>query len=102
MFAVPIREKDFEQVVLHKKGAVLVGFHAAGCIPCRTLIPAVKTLSARHPELSVASVDIRKSQALAHRYQILTLPTLLLFRNGRLTARAVGAKTTSALEEMIK
>ena len=89
MFAVPIREKDFEQEVLRKQGPVLVGFHAAGCIPCKTLIPAVKKLSARHPELSVTSVDIHKSPALARRYQILTLPTLLLFQNGRLTARAV-------------
>lgn len=102
MFTVPVREKDFEQEVLHKRGSVLVGFHAAGCIPCKTLISAVKTLSVRHPELAIASVDIHKSPALAQRYQILTLPTLLLFRNGRLTARAVGAKTTSALEEMIK
>lgn len=99
---VSVQEETFERQVLRKRGTVLVGFHDKGCAPCKELLPAVKTLAGRHPELTVASVDIRKNPALADRYQILTLPTLLLFRNGRLTARAVGAKSTSALEEMVK
>lgn len=102
MPAFPIYEKNFEREVLHRRGSVLVGFYSVGCALCKELIPAVETLATRHPDLSVVSVDSRKNPALAQRYQILTDPTLLLFHNGRLTARAVGIKTTSALEELIK
>lgn len=102
MSAAPLHEKNFEREVLHRRGAVLVAFHGPNCAPCKTLAPTVDALVRKHPDLRVASVDSQKNPKLAQRYQILTLPTLLLFRRGRLSARAVGAKTISALEEMIK
>lgn len=102
MPALPVFETNFDREVLCKKGPVLVGFYFAGCVPCKKFMPTVEAFSAHHPELSVASVDSRKNPALAKRYQILTCPTLLLFRNGRPTARAVGIKTPSALEELIR
>lgn len=102
MSVAALHEKDFEREVLRKRGAVLVAFHGPNCPPCKTLVPAVDALARQHPDLRVASVDGQKNPALAQRYQILTFPTLLLFRRGRLAARAVGAKTISVLEEMIK
>lgn len=102
MSVASLEEKNFEQEVLHRDGTVLVAFHEPNCISCKALVSTVNTLAQRHPDLCVASVDSRRNPGLAQRYQILAFPTLLLFRKGRLTARAVGAKTISALEEMMK
>ena len=82
---LPLTEENFEQEVLQAEGPVLVDLFAAWCGPCRALAPVLETLA-----------------ELAARFDVLTVPTLLLFRSGRLLRRTTGAKTLTELEEFLR
>ncbi|MGE0861913.1 MAG: thioredoxin, partial [Gammaproteobacteria bacterium] len=98
-------EVDFEQRVLEASAerAVLVDFWAGWCAPCRALAPVLEDLALRHPEgLAVVKVDTDAEQALAARYGIRSLPTLLVFRHGEVVGQSMGAQPLAALERLIE
>ena len=81
---LPLTEENFEQEVLQAEGPVLVDLFAAWCGPCRALAPVLETLAEARPELRIGKVDVDAQPELAARFDVLTVPTLLLFRSGRL------------------
>ena len=91
---LPLTEENFEQEVLQAEGPVLVDLFAAWCGPCRALAPVLETLAEARPELRIGKVDVDAQPELAARFDVLTVPTLLLFRSGRLLRRTTGAKNT--------
>ena len=100
---LPLTEENFEQEVLQAEGPVLVDLFAAWCGPCRALAPVLETLAeAPRPELRIGKVDVDAQPELAARFDVLTVPTLLLFRSGRLLRRTTGAKTLTELEEFLR
>ena len=84
------------------EGPVLVDLFAAWCGPCRTLAPVLDALAEARPELRIGKVDVDAQPELAARFDVLTVPTLLLFRSGRLLRRTTGAKTPAELEEFLR
>ena len=84
---LPLTEENFEQKVLQAEGPVLVDLFAAWCGPCRALAPVLETLAEARPELRIGKVDVDAQPELAARFDVLTVPTLLLFRSGRLLRR---------------
>jgi thioredoxin len=83
---------EFEREVLQAEGLVLVDFWAAWCPPCRRLAPTIDALAAEYDgRLSVAKVDVDASPELAQRYGIQSIPTLILFRDGRAVDKRLGA-----------
>lgn len=99
---LPLTEENFEQKVLQAEGPVLVDLFAAWCGPCRALAPVLETLAEARPELRIGKVDVDAQPELAARFDVLTVPTLLLFRSGRLLRRTTGAKTPAELEEFLR
>ena len=96
---LPFTEENFEQEVLQAEGPVLVDLFAAWCGPCRALAPVLDALAETRPELRI---DVDAQPELAARFDVLTVPTLLLFRSGRLLRRTTGAKTPAELEEFLR
>lgn len=99
---LPLTEENFEQEVLQAEGPVLVDLFAAWCGPCRALAPVLDALAEARPELRIGKVDVDAQPELAARFDVLTVPTLLLFRSGRLLRRTTGAKTPAELEEFLR
>ena len=95
---LPLTEENFGQEVLQAEGPVLVDLFAAWCGPCRALAPVLDALAEARPELRIGKVDVDAQPE----FDVLTVPTLLLFRSGRLLRRTTGAKTLTELEEFLR
>ena len=81
---------------------VLVDFWATWCGPCRMIAPIVEEIANQYADkVVVAKVDVDEMGELAQRYRIMNIPTLMLFRQGQLMDKAIGARPKAALEQML-
>ena len=92
MAVLHITEANFEEQVLHSPQTVLLDFWASWCGPCRMLSPIVDEIAAEHPEIRVGKVNIDEEPALAARFGVMSIPTLLVFRGGTLVSQSTGAR----------
>ena len=97
-----VTSAEFDREVLQGKGLVLVDFWAAWCPPCRRLAPTVEALATEYEgRLSVAKVDVDSSPDVAQRYGIQSIPTLILFRDGRVVDKRLGALPREDLRQFV-
>ncbi|MBD0348840.1 MAG: thioredoxin [Thermoleophilia bacterium] len=95
-------ETNFDQEVLRSETPVLVDFWAEWCGPCHAVSPILDRIaSERAGELKLVKVNIDEQPALAQRYGIASIPTIILFKAGEPAARAVGAQPKAALEQSL-
>ena len=81
---------------------VLVDFWATWCGPCRMIAPIVEEIADEYAgKVVVAKVDVDEQGELAQRYRIMNIPTLMLFRQGQLMDKTIGARPKAALEQML-
>ena len=97
-----LNNNNFESEVLKSQGKVLVDFYATWCGPCKMLAPIVDAYAEAHAgELVVGKVDIDESMALAQTYQVMSVPTLILFENGTPVRQSIGLIPAEALEQFV-
>ncbi len=100
--AIAVTEATFEQEVLKSNTPVLVDFWAEWCGPCHAVAPVLdKIVEERGDELKLVKVNIDEEQELSQRYGVMSIPTMILFRDGAPAAAAVGAQPKSALERTL-
>ncbi len=86
-----VSDSSFKQEVIEQEGAVLVDFWATWCGPCRVLHPVLEEISAERDDIKILSLDIDENQGTAAQYEVLSIPTMILFKDGQLVKRMVGA-----------
>jgi thioredoxin 1 len=97
-----VTEATFEQEVLRSETAVLVDFWAEWCGPCHAVAPVLEKIAEeRKDELKLVKVNIDEEQELSQRYGVMSIPTMILFRDGAPAAAAVGALPKSRLEQSL-
>ena len=96
-----IKAEDFEQEVTAQKGAVLVDFFAEWCGPCKMIAPLLDQVSAENESLKIVKIDADHAQELMTKFGIRGIPTLLLFKDGELSATKVGALSLTQLKEFV-
>ncbi len=102
MAALKINKETFEAEVLQSEKPVLLDFFATWCGPCKLLAPVLDQIAEEHPEIKVCKVDVDENQELAAAYGVMSIPTLFVIKEGKVTAQAVGARSKKQLLEMME
>ena len=101
MEPITIKTENFDAEVLHSEKPVLLDFWASWFGPCRMLSPIVDEVAEERSDVKVGKVNVDEQPDLAAEFGVMSIPTLLLFENGKLVRQAVGARPKSGVLELL-
>ncbi len=102
MEILKVNSQNFEEEVLKSEKPVLVDFYADWCGPCKMLSPIVDEVAQENEDIKVVKVNVDDSQDLAMKYQVMSIPTLVVIKEGNEINRSVGLIDKSQVVKMIK
>ena len=100
MSVVTVTNENFEQEVLMSKKPVLVDFWASWCGPCRMLSPIIEEIAQEHSDKKVCKINVDEQPELSKKFDVMSIPTLIVFKNGKVAKRASGARPKQAVVEL--
>ena len=101
MAVVTITKENFEQEVLQSTKPDLLDFWASWCGPCRMLSPIVDEVAEERTDVKVGKVNVDEQPELAGQFGVMSIPTLLVFEQGKLVRQAVGARPKASVLELL-
>ena len=97
-----VTDADFQAEVIENEKAVLVDFWAPWCGPCRVIAPSLEEIAGEREDLRIVKLNVDDDQATAARYDVMSIPTLILFKNGEPAHKIIGALPKSRLVQEIE
>lgn len=102
MSVLEVTSNEFEEEILKSEKPVLVDFYADWCGPCKMLAPIVEQVATENNDVKVCRINVDEAQDLAVEYGIMSIPTLVVIKNGKEANRAVGVLGKDEIMEMLK
>lgn len=102
MSVIVLNNDNFDSEVLKSDKPVLVDFWASWCGPCRMVSPIVDEIAEENDDIKVCKVNVDENQELAAKYSVMSIPTLIVFKEGKIANQMVGAKPKNQIIAMIK
>lgn len=102
MAVITLNKENFEQEVLQSRTPVLIDFWASWCGPCKMMAPVVDEIAeSMGSSLKVGKINIDENQELAEKYNVMSIPTFIILKNGQETARTVGVQSKEEIVKLI-
>ena len=101
MAVIELNEANFENEVEKNNGLVLVDFWAPWCGPCKMLSPIVDEIAEECNDIKVCKINVDEEQALAAKFGIMSIPTLVIFKNGNIVNKTIGVQPKSEILKML-
>ncbi len=101
MSILHINNENFDELVLRSEKPVLLDFWATWCGPCRMIAPVIEEIAEENDSITVGKIDVDEARELAIRFEIASIPTLLLVDHGKVTATAIGYRPKEDILELL-
>ena len=102
MDVIELNGANFEEEVMRAKEKVLIDFWASWCMPCRMLSPVVDEIARENPQYLVGKVNVENEPELAQAFNVFSIPTLVVLKDGKLVRQSAGAKSKAQILDMLK
>lgn len=102
MTALHITQSNFEAEVLKSDKPVLVDFWAPWCGPCQMVLPIIEELANEVTDAKICKVNVDEEPELAREFRVMSIPTLLIFKDGKVAQTAIGARDKNEILEMLR
>ena len=98
---ININKNNFENEVLNSDKTVLLDFWASWCAPCRRVVPIVEEIADERRDIKVGKINVDEEPELANKFSIMSIPTLVVMKNGKIVQQVSGARPKNAILEML-
>ena len=101
MTAININKNNFQNEVMNSDKPVLLDFWAPWCAPCRMVVPVIEEIAGERPDIKVGKINVDEQPELASEFSIMSIPTLVVMKNGKIVTKVSGARLKKAILEML-
>ena len=101
MSAINIYQSNFQNEVMNSDKPVLLDFWAPWCGPCRMVVPLVEEIARERSDIKVGKINVDENPELAGQFGVMSIPTLVVMKNGKIVKQSMGAKPKSAILAML-
>ena len=101
MSAININKNNFQNEIMDSEKTVLLDFGAPWCAPCRMVVPVIEEIAGERPDIKVGKINVDEQPELASKFSIMSIPTLVVMKNGKIVQQVSGARPKEAILTMI-
>ena len=101
MSAININKNNFQNEIMDSEKTVLLDFGAPWCAPCRMVVPVIEEIAGERSDIKVGKINVDEQPELASKFSIMSIPTLVVMKNGKIVQQVSGARPKKAILEML-
>lgn len=101
MAVVTVTMENFQKEIMESEQVVLIDFWASWCGPCKMVSPIIDEIADENPSIKVVKVNVDEQPALAARFQVMSIPTLVVMKDGKIVNQSAGAKPKQQILDML-